>query len=205
MPEFEIRRWTLSDLSVLDGCQWLEQCLELKRWAFASDYLRLEILDRFGGIYLDSDVCVVRSLLPLLGYSFFSAVEFHPSIYSAGCGDSMIGGGGVRLEKGQWKSPPGIGMQAAFLGAVPSNALIREIKSFYKESSYLMQGGVKNEDEIAPGIYALKAEKFGFTWRDRLQLIGENAVVLPTSCVGGTPQQVGRSTLAFHCCANSWR
>jgi len=44
----------------------------LKKWAFVSDYLRFVILYKEGGIYLDTDMDVIRSLDDLLINDFFS-------------------------------------------------------------------------------------------------------------------------------------
>lgn len=64
MPDYEINRWDErnTDLST----PYLASCVSKKNWAFASDLVRLSILQTHGGIYLDADVEVVRRFDPLL-------------------------------------------------------------------------------------------------------------------------------------------
>ena len=45
----------------------VERAVELGAWAFASDYARLDVLNEYGGIYLDMDVEVFKSFDNLLG------------------------------------------------------------------------------------------------------------------------------------------
>ena len=42
------------------------QSYNQKKYAFASDYIRLDVLNRYGGVYLDTDVELVRSIDELL-------------------------------------------------------------------------------------------------------------------------------------------
>ena len=50
-------------------------CYDQKRYAFLTDYLRLLIIQREGGIYFDTDVEVLRSFDPLLKYPAFIGFE----------------------------------------------------------------------------------------------------------------------------------
>lgn len=42
--------------------QYCTEAYEAKKYAFVSDYVRLWALEQYGGVYLDTDVEVVRSL-----------------------------------------------------------------------------------------------------------------------------------------------
>ncbi|ELA9304164.1 hypothetical protein QUO07_001326 [Vibrio parahaemolyticus] len=46
-----------------------------KQWAFISDYVRLHALKEYGGVYLDTDIEIVRDLSPLLSYPSFIGLE----------------------------------------------------------------------------------------------------------------------------------
>ena len=73
-PDFEIREWNEETYDV--KCHpYAKFCADNKKWAFLSDYVRLDVVARFGGIYLDTDVEVVRSLEPLLKYQAFYGFE----------------------------------------------------------------------------------------------------------------------------------
>lgn len=51
------------------------QAIALEQWAFASDVARLDVLDKYGGIYLDCDVEVYAAFDHLLEYEFFTGHE----------------------------------------------------------------------------------------------------------------------------------
>lgn len=50
-------------------------CYDQKKYAFLSDYLRLVIIDKYGGIYFDTDVELVRNFDTLLGCEAFFGFE----------------------------------------------------------------------------------------------------------------------------------
>ena len=88
MPEWEYKCWneaslsqTLSPLKGEEGC-WLEhmpvyvkQAYEARKYAFVSDYVRLWALEQYGGVYLDTDVMVLRSYESLLNDTAFIGLE----------------------------------------------------------------------------------------------------------------------------------
>jgi mannosyltransferase OCH1-like enzyme len=54
---------------------WVDQAYQAKKFAFAADYIRFYSLYHFGGIYLDSDVQVLKSFNPLLLHQSFIGLE----------------------------------------------------------------------------------------------------------------------------------
>lgn len=74
-PEFEIVEWNTHNYDVNKN-PYMREAFEHKKWAFVSDYARLDVIYRYGGIYMDMDVELVASLLPLLNAeSFFCRQE----------------------------------------------------------------------------------------------------------------------------------
>lgn len=55
--------------------QYCVEAYKNKKWSFVSDYLRLLALYEYGGVYLDTDVLVYRSLDKFLKYDFFTGFE----------------------------------------------------------------------------------------------------------------------------------
>ncbi|WP_309045801.1 glycosyltransferase family 32 protein [Marinobacter sediminicola] len=65
---FNYRLWTESDTEILqwiEGCRFARECFRRGLYAFVTDYLRLKILQKFGGLYLDLDVTIRRNPFPL--------------------------------------------------------------------------------------------------------------------------------------------
>jgi mannosyltransferase OCH1-like enzyme len=61
MPDFEFYHWNESNTQKYD-CLFLRQCIRKTAYAFAADYLRLKIVNEFGGFYLDTDMKLIKSL-----------------------------------------------------------------------------------------------------------------------------------------------
>ena len=59
---------------VLDSDE-MKQAFEQKKWAFASDYIRLDVVHEYGGIYLDMDVELVKSLESLRRLRAFFSID----------------------------------------------------------------------------------------------------------------------------------
>lgn len=55
--------------------KWVDQAFDKHKYAFAADYIRLYALYNYGGIYLDSDVEVLRSYNDLLDLPYFIGAE----------------------------------------------------------------------------------------------------------------------------------
>lgn len=74
-PEFEIIEWNADNYDVTKN-QYMREAFEHRKWAFVSDYARLDVVYNYGGIYLDMDVELLASLEKLLNVeSFFCRQE----------------------------------------------------------------------------------------------------------------------------------
>jgi len=74
MPDYEIIRWNADNFDV-ESVKWVKQAVENKKWAFAADYIRLWAVHNYGGIYLDSDVEVLKPFDDLLELPYFIGEE----------------------------------------------------------------------------------------------------------------------------------
>ena len=59
LPDYELVLWDTKRFD-LSSSVWVKQAFESKKYAFAADYIRMYALYHFGGIYLDSDVEVLK-------------------------------------------------------------------------------------------------------------------------------------------------
>lgn len=74
--EYEIRTYTPKNID-LSMSNFLAQAYALKRWAFATDYIRLWALYNFGGIYVDGDVWIIKNFDELLDLPYFCGFEYN--------------------------------------------------------------------------------------------------------------------------------
>ena len=121
LPDYEIIRWDLQRFP-LEKCNWVRQAYETKKYAFAADYIRLYALATEGGIYLDSDVEVLKSFDDLLDYPYFICKENSPQ-----------------------------GIEAATIGAEPGCGWIRKCLDYYKDKNFINEKGEQN-NRVLPSI-----------------------------------------------------
>ena len=74
LPEYELIEWNETNFD-LEMYPFAKEALENKKYAFVSDVCRLHALKNFGGIYMDTDVEVLRSLNSFLNNTAFSGFE----------------------------------------------------------------------------------------------------------------------------------
>lgn len=71
LPDYEFVEWTETTVD-FDEFPFLRRAWETRQFAHLSDMVRLLVLLRHGGIYVDTDVEIVRSFDPLLEASFLA-------------------------------------------------------------------------------------------------------------------------------------
>ncbi|MGN0978381.1 MAG: glycosyltransferase family 32 protein [Faecousia sp.] len=74
-PDYEIIEWNEGNFDVSTAPLYVRQAYEAKRWAFVTDYVRLRALTEMGGVYMDTDVEVVKPLDPYLQQEAFAGFE----------------------------------------------------------------------------------------------------------------------------------
>jgi hypothetical protein len=82
LPEYEVQEWNEENFNV-SLHPWMEKMHRDGRFAFASDWARLYVLQQHGGIYLDTDVEMKKSLDPFLNHGMFWGFEY--DCYLATC------------------------------------------------------------------------------------------------------------------------
>lgn len=73
-PDYEIKEWNEKNFD-LDCCPYVREAYDAKKWAFITDYVRLNVLVNEGGIYMDTDVEVLKPLDCFLSEKAFSGFE----------------------------------------------------------------------------------------------------------------------------------
>lgn len=106
LPDYEIIEWNEDNLNFykeIEENRFLKKCYENKLWAFLSDYFRVKVLYEQGGIYLDSDMQVIKELDCFLEDKVFLGMEDEDQI------------------------------SAGIIGAEKNNPFIYEVLKFYNE------------------------------------------------------------------------
>ena len=58
-PDHEIKEWNEQNYEV-NAVPYTKYCYEHQLWAYLSDYVRLDVVEREGGLYFDTDVEVIK-------------------------------------------------------------------------------------------------------------------------------------------------
>lgn len=84
LPGWQIIEWNEDNFDISKSPQYVQEAYSVKKYAFVSDYCRIYALDKFGGVYFDTDLEVLRSFDDLLtGYEFVSGFESKRSLITA--------------------------------------------------------------------------------------------------------------------------
>lgn len=135
MPDYEIQRWDESNFDVSETT-YSAEAYRMGKYAFVSDYARFKILYEKGGIYLDTDVEIIKPLHEIIENGPF-----------------------VGLEKGEVVNP-GLGM-----GAYAEMPVLKDILRHYQSIHFLKDDGTINYDTVVVYTTALLHEK-GWTGKE---------------------------------------
>ena len=74
LPEYELVEWNEDNFDI-NAIPYVREAYENKKYAFVTDYVRLYAMYNFGGIYMDTDVEVLKPLDQFLDNVAFSGFE----------------------------------------------------------------------------------------------------------------------------------
>lgn len=84
-PDYEIKEWNENNFDVYSH-PFMKAAYEARAWAFVSDYARLKIIHDNGGIYLDTDVELLKNLDFILQNDFYIGVQQVENLCNTGLG-----------------------------------------------------------------------------------------------------------------------
>ena len=73
-PDYEIIEWNETNYDISRN-QYMQDAYNEKKWGFVSDFARVDIIYHHGGIYLDTDVQLIKSFDALLNCQSFYGFE----------------------------------------------------------------------------------------------------------------------------------
>lgn len=74
LPGYRFRRWDESN-APLDAAPFVRDAFRRRRWAFVADYVRISVLLQHGGIYMDTDMLLLKPLDGFLHHRAFAGFE----------------------------------------------------------------------------------------------------------------------------------
>ena len=176
-PDYEIIEWNEKNFDI--NCNdYVREAYEAKKWAFVTDYVRLYALYRHGGIYMDTDVEVVRSFDDLLHCQAFMCFENDKSV--------SIG----------------------TLGAIKDSSLIKDFLTAYDNRHFLQSDGTYDTTTNLRIVTKILIERYGLLTNGKLQILGDIYVYPMEYFIAKSYRlgwiQSDENTYAIHHYAGSW-
>lgn len=110
LPDYELIEWNETKFDV-NQHPFTREAYQAKKYAFVTDYVRLYVLKEYGGIYMDTDVEVIKNLDCFLHHNAFSGFE-----------DSI-------------HIPTGI------IGSMKNGVWVSQMQEYYNDRHFLMPDG----------------------------------------------------------------
>jgi len=73
LPDYQIIEWNETNVDLTP--EFVAYAYKKKKWAFVSDYVRLDVLYKHGGVYLDTDMLFLKPIDDFLNYDLFFGAE----------------------------------------------------------------------------------------------------------------------------------
>ena len=148
-PDYEIIEWNETNYDFKKN-QYMKEAFEAKKWGFVPDYARLDIIYQYGGIYLDTDVEIIKSFDQLLSNKGFAGFE-NPEFVALGLG----------------------------FGAEAGNPVIKALMDSYDDLHFVNHDGSLNMI-ASPELNTTALENIGLNRNGEIQTIGNCFTVYPS-------------------------
>lgn len=180
-PDYEIREWNEDNFDV-NIIPYTQEAYAVKKYAFVSDFARFWILYKYGGLYFDTDVEVLKSMDAIITRGPFMGCEYE-------AGDMSVA-----------SVAPGLG-----LGANPGLGLYKEILDLYTSIHFVNKNGSFNQKTVVQYMTELLC-KYGMLQINKAQFI-EGIWIYPQEYFcpfHGRSIRFTKNTYSVHHYMSSW-
>lgn len=184
LPDYEIKEWNEDNFNV-NMIPYTKEAYEQKKYAFVSDYARFWILEKYGGLYFDTDVELIRPIDDIIANGPFMGAEDNGKTWNK-----------------SYNVAVGLG-----LGAEPHCLFIQEMMKLYDGLHFDYNPDIKEMVNIV--TYTTdKLTKMGMLNKCKIQKVGEFTIYPhdyfnPINTVTGR-LHITENTRSIHHYAGSW-
>ena len=147
-PDYEIIEWNEDNFDI--NCNaYVREAYKQKKYAFVTDYVRLFALYNYGGIYMDTDVEVLKPLDSFLANSSFAGFENNEQLCTA------------------------------VIGAEKNNPWIKDLMEEYNDRSFIMKDGSLDLTTNVIRVTNLTREKYGLKTESSFQNLNDIVCLYP--------------------------
>ena len=178
-PDYEIMEWNEDNFDLSAAPLYVRQAYEAKKWAFVTDYVRLKVVYDNGGIYMDTDVELLKAPDALLDHQAYFGYETQELVTT---------GLGFGAEK---KAP-----------------IIREMMDLYQDIPFLLSDG-SYDLTPCPRRNSQVLRKAGLRSDGSKQILPGNILILPRDYFCPLDYLTGKcrttpNTVSIHWYSSSW-
>ena len=177
-PDYEIKLWNEQNYDITKN-QYMYETYKAKKYGFTVDFARLDVIYSYGGIYLDTDVELIKSLDDMLNNKCFMGFESQKNV-ALGLG----------------------------FGAEPKNDTIYALMQAYNNLNFILPNGELNL-RPSPGIQSEVMKKLGMIPDGSEQVINNGCHIYSKEvfnpCNLDTNKiELKQNTVSIHHYAGSW-
>ena len=177
---YKIHQWSEKNFDLSAAPEYVKKKKKKKKYAFVSDYVRIHALKKYGGVYLDTDVEIIRDFSKYLEDS-----------------DLVLGFESNRL------------LTTAFIASVPRHPLIETFEKSYWKLRFILEDGSYDVLPINDRISELAVEWGLDLDLDTYQELKDNIKVYPRDYFAAFDiynwhTKVTENTCTIHHMAASW-
>ncbi|MCL2689215.1 MAG: polysaccharide biosynthesis protein [Chitinispirillia bacterium] len=192
MPDYELVLWDSNKFD-LDSVPFVKEAVSIKKWAFAADYIRMHAVYTEGGIYLDSDVLVLKKFDEFLRHDFFTSIEAEKR-------DDLHQYENWTNDLNDIKVVNGCGLQAGIFGGVKGHPYLKDVMAWYENNRIILPDGTPRDlSRIkCPDVMAAVAQKYGFKYKNGEQKLADNMMIFDTKVFAHTIDDAAKGVYAIH-------
>lgn len=185
LPDYEIKECNEDNFDV-NIIPYTAEAYAMKKYAFVSDYARFWILHKYGGIYFDTDVEVIRPIDDIVARGNFMGFETDPN--------------NMNVEA---SVNPGLG-----LGVAPGLNLIKKMLDYYEDKHFICEANMRNQITVVH-ICTKVLKENGLQNLKGLQNIEDECYIYPSEYFCPINVTTGRihiekNTRTIHHYAGTW-
>ena len=177
-PDYKIICWNENNTNLNEN-KYLKQAYDTKKYAFVTDYMRLKVLSEYGGIYMDTDIELCKSLDEYLHHRAF-----------IGCQDENV-------------------FSTGLIGAEANHPWIAKLFEHYNDLEFINNDGTYNLTPNTICITEITEDFYNWKFKNELQHLNDDICVYPVEyfcCKNWITGKVEKSseTVAIHHYKGSW-
>lgn len=189
LPDYKFVLWDMKRLNDEIDSDFVREAISQRKWAFAADYTRLFAINKYGGVWFDTDVELFKNIDDLLGCECF-------------------------IGKESWANSDGlVYLTSHFMGAVKGHPFIKECLDYYKGRHFIVgsdeNGKALLDQTMISQMQSEIAERYGLDRReknkDKAQMLSNGVKVYPSYCFCRPLYTSMKKVYGIHRVAGAWR